>query len=215
MLDESVVRLAEFAKRARPADGHPRDLDANHALAREAAGKGIVLLKNEGGLLPVPAGTNIAVIGEFARTPRYQGAGSSQVNPTRVDNFLDELRAAPGVGTVEFAPGYSLAVDAAPEAELFAEAVAAAGRADTVIFLLACQAPSNPRALTGRTCNCRPSSWRCSTQCARPTRTVVVRPGGRRSGRNAVRRRACRRCSPPGLAARPAEARWPTSSPVR
>lgn len=135
MLDQSVVRLAEFAKRVQPATG-PADLEANHALAREAAGRGIVLLKNEGNVLPVPAGTNLAVIGEFACTPRYQGAGSSQVNPTRVENFLDELRAIDGLGTIEFAPGYSLAVDAAPETELFAEAVAAAARADTVIFLL-------------------------------------------------------------------------------
>lgn len=135
VLDQSVVRLADFAKRVQPAAG-PADLEANHALAREAAGRGIVLLKNEGNVLPVPAGTNLAVIGEFARTPRYQGAGSSQVNPTRVENFLDELRAIDGLGTIEFAPGYSLAVDAAPETELVAEAVAAAARADTVIFLL-------------------------------------------------------------------------------
>ena len=150
VLDESVVRLAEFAKRVRPATG-PADLDANHALAREAAGKGIVLLKNEGNVLPVPAGTNIAVIGEFARTPRYQGAGSSQVNPTRVENFLDELRAVPGLGTIEFAPGYSLAVDAAPETELFPRPWRLPAGPTPSSSCWACQAPSNPRALTGPT----------------------------------------------------------------
>ena len=53
----------------------------------------VVLLKNEDRLLPLsPDLKHIAVIGEFARTPRYQGAGSSRVNPTRLDNALDRIR---------------------------------------------------------------------------------------------------------------------------
>ena len=68
------------------------DADAHHALARAAAAESVVLLKNDGPILPLAAdGSRIAVIGEFARTPRFQGAGSSQVNPTRVENALDEL----------------------------------------------------------------------------------------------------------------------------
>ena len=70
-----------------------------------------MLLKNEGGILPLrpTAGDTIAVVGEFARTPRYQGAGSSQVNPTRVDLALDELRAAvPDGVAVTFAPGFGI-----------------------------------------------------------------------------------------------------------
>ena len=63
-------------------------------MARRAAAESAVLLKNDGGVLPLmPAeGASVAVIGEFARTPRYQGAGSSQVNPTRLDLPMDELR---------------------------------------------------------------------------------------------------------------------------
>ena len=88
------------------------DADAHHALARRAAGEAIVLLANDAAagastpLLPLRPEARLAVIGEFARTPRFQGAGSSQVNPTRVDVFLDELRAV--VPSVTFAPGYGI-----------------------------------------------------------------------------------------------------------
>ena len=65
------------------------DAEAHHALAREAAAEGCVLLKNEGSLLPLAPRTRVALIGDFAKTPRYQGAGSSAVNSTRVDSLLD------------------------------------------------------------------------------------------------------------------------------
>src|SRR6185295_4866061 len=82
------------------------DADAHHALARAAAAESIVLLKNDGPILPLAPKTRIAVVGEFARTPRFQGAGSSQVNPTRVDTVLGELTAA--VDGVTFAAGYGI-----------------------------------------------------------------------------------------------------------
>ncbi|MCW2811854.1 MAG: glycoside hydrolase family 3 domain protein [Friedmanniella sp.] len=108
------------------------DPDAHHALAREAAAASVVLLKNEG-LLPLRAGASLAVIGELARTPRFQGAGSSQVNPTRVDVMLDELRAA--YSDVEFAAGYGL--DGTTDDEsLRAEAEQVAARAGTVVVVL-------------------------------------------------------------------------------
>lgn len=74
-------------------DAAPREFDAaaHHALARRAAEESLVLLKNEGSLLPLSAGTKVAVIGDFAKNPRYQGAGSSMVNSTQVDVLLDKL----------------------------------------------------------------------------------------------------------------------------
>ena len=68
-------------------DAAPREFDAaaHHALARRAAAESLVLLKNEGSLLPLAAGSKVAVIGDFAKNPRYQGAGSSMVNSTQVD----------------------------------------------------------------------------------------------------------------------------------
>ena len=64
------------------------DAEAHHALARRAAAESVVLLQNEGGLLPLKAGERVAVVGDFAQTPRYQGAGSSAVNSIKVDSVL-------------------------------------------------------------------------------------------------------------------------------
>lgn len=67
------------------------DYDAHHSFAEKIAEQTAVLLKNDEGILPLSPGTRVGVIGDFARTPRYQGAGSAQVNPTRVDNGLEAL----------------------------------------------------------------------------------------------------------------------------
>ncbi|MEV0953292.1 glycoside hydrolase family 3 C-terminal domain-containing protein [Promicromonospora sp. NPDC050249] len=122
-VDRSATRvvalaLAAQAAREETADGGPSPLAerghdpeawhdaAHHALAREAASRAVVLLKNDGGLLPIAPQTRVAVIGELARTPRYQGSGSSQIVPTRLDDALTAIQdAAP---EVVFAPGYGL-----------------------------------------------------------------------------------------------------------
>jgi beta-glucosidase len=109
------------------------DADAHHRLARAAAAESIVLLKNDYGVLPLPPTSRIAVIGEFARTPRFQGAGSSQVIPTKVENALDELTAA--FADVRFAAGYGVGTTADDDA-LRAEAVEAARAAETVVMLI-------------------------------------------------------------------------------
>jgi len=68
------------------------DKKSHHNMARKAAEHSIVLLKNEENILPLKAGAKVAVIGEFAKNPRYQGAGSSLVNPSIIENPLDELK---------------------------------------------------------------------------------------------------------------------------
>jgi beta-glucosidase len=108
------------------------DADAHHALAREAAAESVVLLKNDG-LLPLSSAASIAVVGEFARTPRFQGAGSSQVNPTRVDALLDELAAV--YGEVPFAAGYGVG-ETGDDESLIAEAERVAGSVDTVVMVI-------------------------------------------------------------------------------
>ena len=109
------------------------DVDAHHALARRAAAESIVLLKNENDLLPLAEGAKVAVIGDFAQTPRYQGAGSSAVNSIKVDTFLDCLKES-GLASVGFAPGFDR--QGKPDAAKQAEAVALAQKAEVVLLCL-------------------------------------------------------------------------------
>lgn len=135
VLDTAAARVIELVQKA-VAASDPRatfDADAHHALAREVAGQSIVLLRNENDLLPLATDANIAVIGELARTPRYQGAGSSRIEPTRLDNALDEIRSLSG-RDVPFAAGYAL--DGSDSAELVDEAVKRAADADIAVVFL-------------------------------------------------------------------------------
>ncbi|MFC4242723.1 glycoside hydrolase family 3 C-terminal domain-containing protein [Gryllotalpicola reticulitermitis] len=139
VLDQVADRIATLAERADASARGPVeiDVDAHHELALRAALEGPVLLKNENGALPLPerSSMRIAVVGEFARTPRFQGAGSSQVNPTRVDTPLDALTGIIG-DRLSFAPGFTFDGDAAADAELAAEARTLAQASDwTVLFL--------------------------------------------------------------------------------
>ena len=109
------------------------DADAHHALARRAAAESAVLLKNDGGILPLAAGARVAVIGDFAETPRYQGAGSSTVNSIKVDTLLDCL-AQSGLQCAGFAAGFDR--QGRPDADKKAQAVALAQKADTVLLCL-------------------------------------------------------------------------------
>ena len=109
------------------------DADAHHALARRAAAESAVLLKNDGGILPLATGARVAVIGDFAETPRYQGAGSSAVNSIKVDTLLDCL-AQSGLQCAGFAAGFDR--QGRPDAAKKAQAVALAQKADTVLLCL-------------------------------------------------------------------------------
>jgi len=109
------------------------DADAHHALARRAAAESVVLLKNEGGLLPLQAGEKVAVVGDFAQTPRYQGAGSSAVNSIKVDSVLERLEES-GLTSVGFAAGFDR--QGKPDETRKAEAVALAKKANVVLLFL-------------------------------------------------------------------------------
>lgn len=139
VLDRVVSRLQKLADRADSSRLGPVtiDFDAQHEIALRAALEGPVLLKNENAALPLPesGSTRIAVIGEFARTPRYQGSGSSQVPAARVDSALDGLTALLG-DRVRFAPGFTFGEDADADEGLAQEARSLAEKSDwTVLFL--------------------------------------------------------------------------------
>lgn len=107
------------------------DVDAHHAIARKCAEGSIVLLDNDG-ILPLAPNTSVAVIGDFAKTPRYQGAGSSQVNPTKLDNLLDCMKNV-GLNVTGFAQGFSR-TDPAPQTALIDEAVKLAQSNELVLL---------------------------------------------------------------------------------
>ena len=137
-LDARLDELLELVLSTHAAvEKAPRTFDAaaHHALARRAAAESIVLLKNEDGILPLKAGEKLAVIGDFAQTPRYQGAGSSAVNALQVDTLLDCIKADDsGIAFVGYASGFDRQGAADPKKQ--EEAVSLAKQADTVLLCL-------------------------------------------------------------------------------
>ena len=127
-LDRGARRVLELVEKSSAQQRADFDVDAHHALAREAARRSAVLLKNDGGVLPLrpQPGQTVALIGRFATEPRFQGAGSSQVNATRIDNAADELAALVEAG-VDVRTSDGSSVD---------DAVALARAADHVVVFL-------------------------------------------------------------------------------
>lgn len=129
---ERMLQLSNRVADGRAAAPESIDFDAHHALAREAASRSIVLLKNEGDLLPITAGQRVAVIGGLAAEPRFQGAGSSLINPTRVDDALSAIRS---LTDVDYSPGYAFTADADDRA-LRDDAARIAAAADVAVLFL-------------------------------------------------------------------------------
>lgn len=183
-LDEAAVdrcasRVVELLRRGQPrGSDRSLDLDANHQLARAAAAAGSVLLTNNG-VLPLAASGRIAVIGSFATEPRYQGAGSSQVNSTRIDRALDVLRERVGA---EARVTYSLGFDqnsGAASTSSIDEAVAAALAADVAVVFAGLPAPMESEGFDRTTLDLPEGQVRLiEALAATPTPVVVVLNNG-------------------------------------
>ncbi|ACT02261.1 beta-glucosidase [Paenibacillus sp. JDR-2] len=135
-LDEAVERLLNIVFRA---VDHRRpdtvvDPEEHHQLAREIARESMVLLKNEDSILPLAKAGRIAVIGAMAQEPRYQGSGSSQIKPTRLEDISEELAKSAGdTATLRFAKGYELNGEE-PDESLAAEAIELAKGSDIAVL---------------------------------------------------------------------------------
>ena len=132
VLDQRVDELlsAILSSTATSNDRPTIDWDHQHEVARQAAEKSIVLLKNQDGLLPL-TNQKVAVIGNFAQTPRYQGAGSSLVNSKQLESLVDQLPAS-GLNVVGYAQGYKR--NSPANETLVDEALKLAKQADVVLF---------------------------------------------------------------------------------
>ncbi|VTZ89828.1 beta-glucosidase family protein [Limosilactobacillus mucosae] len=129
-LNRSALRVLEMAERY----GHPKtpapayDMEAQHEFARQLADDSIVLLKNEKQELPLSDSAKLAVIGELAEKPRFEGGGSSHVNAHRVVTPKEVMPE-----NAVYAQGYRLDSDQ-PDEQLTAEAMALAKNSDQVVF---------------------------------------------------------------------------------
>lgn len=110
VLDQCVDRLLHLIFTTEKAFANQQqkanfNVNEHHAIAQQAAEESIVLLKNEQNVLPLKPESKVAVIGHFAKQPRYQGAGSSIVNPTMLDNTLQLLKQS-GINSIGYEPGF-------------------------------------------------------------------------------------------------------------
>lgn len=132
LVDRAVARTLELVGKARPAleADCPHDPDASHRVAQWAAEQSMVLLKNDGETLPLSRGQSIAIVGAFASQPRYQGAGSSQVHPARLDTALERMAAR---AELRWAAGFATERDDV-DAALEAQSLRVAAGSDVVVY---------------------------------------------------------------------------------
>lgn len=135
VLDMRVDNVVDLIIKSKPAleKEFKFDVEAHHSIARKVAEGSMVLLKNEGGILPLKSGAKVAVIGELAKAPRFQGAGSSVINPTKLDNAYDELVKL-GVD-VTYAQGYEKGKDEI-NSQLVSDAKNVAAKADVALVFV-------------------------------------------------------------------------------
>lgn len=136
VLDRAVERILKIVFKAveNKKEGFTYDKEAHHELAVKVARESMVLLKNEDNILPLKEEGTIGIIGGFAKEPRYQGGGSSHLNPTKVSIPLDEiLNIVQDKVKILYAQGYDLTTgDKTPE--YIAEAKEIASKADVVVI---------------------------------------------------------------------------------
>lgn len=186
ILDERVDAVVDLILKSKPAleKTHTYDKKAHHKIAQKIAEGSMVLLKNDDNILPLQAGQKVAVIGEMAKAPRFQGAGSSVINPTMLSNAYDELVAL-GVD-VTYAQGYYKSAGSKKEqktrmteAQLTAEAVEVAKNADVAVVFAGLTEDFEGEGYDRETINMPPNHNKLiSDVAAANPNTVVVLAGG-------------------------------------
>lgn len=173
-LDELVDRLIDMALEAQKVLGdYTYNAKEHHALAREIAGQCMVLLKNDNDVLPLKKDAKLTVIGEMAKKPRYQGAGSSLINPIQLDSAFETL-VQMGV-SFQYAPGYSTEKkNRTPDDTFVAEAVEKAKGADTVLLFIGLTDEYETEGCDRRHMNLPPLHNRLVNEVLKVNKNVVV-----------------------------------------
>jgi beta-glucosidase len=151
VVDQAIDRLIDLVLSTHQSiESAPKSFDkeAHHALAEQVAEDSIVLLKNKENILPLKAGKKVAIIGDFAKTPRYQGAGSSIVNPLKLDSILGSLKDS-SLQSVGYAAGYKRY--GKKSNHLLKEAVNLADKADILLLFIGLDEFSEAEGLDRKT----------------------------------------------------------------
>lgn len=163
MVDKAVATLGDYTY----------DPDEHHELARKIASQCMVLMKNENNILPLDKSKKLAVIGEMAKKPRYQGAGSSLINPIKLDCAYDTLKEM-GVDFT-YAQGYSTAKKNKISDDTFvAEAVEAAKNAEVALLFIGLTDEYETEGCDRRHLNLPPLHNRLVEEVLKVNKNVVV-----------------------------------------
>ena len=173
ILDKNVDSILDLIMKSKEnlKDDYECDMKKHHELARKIAAEGIVLLKNDDKILPLVKEQKIAVIGEMAKSPRYQGAGSSLINPTQLDDTYSEL--LKNNYNIAYAQGYDKSIDV-PDDKLIANAVALAKKADTVLLFIGLTEIYESEGFDRKHINLPPSHNKLVEEVAKVNENVVV-----------------------------------------
>ena len=173
ILDENVDKLLDliFKSVENLKTNYSCDMQAHHILAREIASQCVVLLKNEDSILPLDKSKKIAVIGEMAKSPRYQGAGSSLINPTQVDDAYSEF-IRKGY-RVAYSRGYDKDTDV-PDSKLISDAAALAAKADVAVVFVGLTEVYESEGFDRRHINLPPSHNELIEEILKVNENVVV-----------------------------------------
>ena len=171
MVDELLDVVFDTSEAIKDKIGKPFSVEAHHAIAMKASEQSVVLLKKENNILPLAQGTKVALIGDFAETPRYQGAGSSVVNCTRLDNTKAVVGES-GLDCVGFARGYHRVGPA--DAALEEEACKLAAQAEVVLLCMGLDEISESEGLDRRHMRIPESQIRLLHKLAQVNSKIVV-----------------------------------------
>lgn len=171
MVDELLDVILSTSKAVSGKRGQKFDIEAHHAMAMKASEQSIVLLKNEDKILPLKKGVKVALIGDFAEIPRYQGAGSSVVNPTKVDSTKDVISHF-DLDYIGFAKGYNRVGPA--DALLEKEACILAKKADVVLLCIGLDEISESEGLDRQHMRLPESQIQLLQQLAKVNENIVV-----------------------------------------